>query len=89
MSDGTKLLRLSEVAEIFNIDIWTARKWASLRRFPIIKIGGTVRVKLCDIEKFIEERRIVPRPGTEPKGTREARTAKRRAAKAAMSTGSI
>jgi excisionase family DNA binding protein len=59
--DFGRLLGLPEVAERLSISLATARKWAALRRLPIVKLGGRVLVSERDLERLVESRRVAPR----------------------------
>ncbi|MHB9108569.1 MAG: helix-turn-helix domain-containing protein [Armatimonadota bacterium] len=48
--------RTCEIAEIFHVDPWTARKWLRQGRLPAVKINGQYRVPAAVIAKMIEDR---------------------------------
>jgi|GEM_PF-5729460 len=49
-----RLLNLSEVAERTGLSLHTIRRWASLRRLPIVKISNRVFVTERDLDRLIE-----------------------------------
>jgi len=55
-----RLLGLPEVAERLSISLATARKWASRRRLPIVKIGGRVLVAERDLDQHGFSQRGIP-----------------------------
>jgi excisionase family DNA binding protein len=60
-----KLLRPEEVAEALGIQLSTIYNWTHKGKIPFLKIGGCVRFRQSDIEKWLEPK--------EPK-TREPKT---------------
>jgi excisionase family DNA binding protein len=53
-----KLLKLPQVAEILQVSRTQAYRLASTGELPSIRFGGqTVRVRVDDLQKFIEENR--------------------------------
>jgi excisionase family DNA binding protein len=54
------LLTAEEVAELLSIRPQTLALWRSQKRYglPYYKIGGMIRYKLSDIEKWLESRTV-------------------------------
>ncbi|MGD9153113.1 MAG: helix-turn-helix domain-containing protein [Gammaproteobacteria bacterium] len=52
------LLNPADVADLLGIKVETLQIWRCNHRYnlPYVKIGGRVRYKLSDVEKFIESR---------------------------------
>lgn len=51
----TKLLKAGDIASILNISRGKAFSMMSRGDLPVIRFGGSVRVKLEDLEQFIED----------------------------------
>jgi excisionase family DNA binding protein len=51
------LLNVPEAAELLGIRPWTLRQWLSQRRIAYVKVGRLTRLRLEDIEAFIEQGR--------------------------------
>jgi excisionase family DNA binding protein len=60
-----KLLRPEELSEMLGIQLSTIYNWTHYKKIPFVKVGGCVRFKPSDIEKWLEPK--------EPK-TREPKT---------------
>jgi hypothetical protein len=54
------LLDDKQAAEILGVSPGTLSVWRCVRRYPLpfVKIGKAVRYRLCDLERFIEERTV-------------------------------
>ena len=50
------LLKVSDVAKVLNISRSKAYSLACERKIPVVKIDGCVRVRLSDLESWIEEK---------------------------------
>ena len=59
----TRLLRLPQVAERLGVSLRSARRWAAEARFPVVRLGRTVRVAEADLERYIASRRRDADPG--------------------------
>lgn len=56
-----KLLTPAEAAEMLGLDLSTLANWrCERRRVPFVKIGRTVRYRLADIEKLLEDGKVYP-----------------------------
>jgi len=51
------LLSIPEAAKILGVSVWTLRQWLSQRRLPYIKVGRLTKLKIEDVEGFIEGHR--------------------------------
>jgi excisionase family DNA binding protein len=51
------LLSVPEAAKILGVSVPTLRQWLSQRRIAIIKAGRLTKLKLEDIQEFIERNR--------------------------------
>jgi len=59
MENETKsLLTRKEVAEKMRVSYPTLKRWADNGLISSIKIGGTIRYKLTDIEKLLNPKQI-------------------------------
>lgn len=54
------LLNPADVADLLGIKVETLQIWRCNHRYnlPYVKIGGRVRYKVSDVEKFIESRTV-------------------------------
>lgn len=52
--EGMRLLSVKQVAEIINIKPSTIYAWAELGKIPHVKLNGTLRFRLEDIQSWIE-----------------------------------
>ncbi len=50
------LLKVSDVAERLNIGRSKVHELAKEKKIPVVKIDGCIRVRLSDLEKWIEEK---------------------------------
>jgi excisionase family DNA binding protein len=48
-----KLLKIKDVSAIFGIPEGTLRNWVYQKRIPYIKLGGHLRFKISDLEKYV------------------------------------
>jgi len=54
---SSKLLKESEVEELYGFNLYSLRKWRCVGGGPpFVKIGSSVRYRQQDIESFIEAR---------------------------------
>jgi excisionase family DNA binding protein len=51
------LLNVPEAAALLGMKTWTMRQWLSQRRVTFIKVGRLTKLRLEDIEEFIEQNR--------------------------------
>jgi excisionase family DNA binding protein len=51
------LLDVPEAAKLLGIKTWTLRQWLSQRRITFVKIGRLTKLRLEDVEEFIERNR--------------------------------
>jgi len=68
MTRNVELLNEYEAAEILSISVHTLRRQRSERRggVPFVRIGTrTIRYALADLERYVEQSRVDPRPGGE------------------------
>ena len=58
MQGAEKLLTADEVSDILGITPTTLSVWRSTKRYqlPWVKVGGRIRYRLIDVQKFIESR---------------------------------
>jgi excisionase family DNA binding protein len=56
--EGDKLLSRQEAAEYLGIKAQTLATWTSAKRYrlPIVKVGRSVRYRLSDLEKWMNDR---------------------------------
>ena len=50
---GERLLTLAEVTERLGISARTLRRWRQRGLLPAIRIAGTVRIRLADLERAL------------------------------------
>lgn len=48
------LLTISEAAVLMGLAPATLRKWRAQGRFPVVKLGRAIRVRLVDVENIVE-----------------------------------
>lgn len=62
MTDADPLLTRKQTAEFLNVKCQTLAVWASRghKGPPYHRIGGSVRYRLSDLEKYLTENRIAP-----------------------------
>jgi excisionase family DNA binding protein len=51
------LLNVPEAAKILGVSVWTLRQWLSQRRLAIVKVGRLTKLRLEDIQDFINRHR--------------------------------
>ena len=56
-----KLLTLKEVAAKLNVSLWTARRYASQRRIPTLRVVGRVTVPEAELDRWLAARVESPR----------------------------
>lgn len=49
-----KLIDVKEVAQILNVKPSTLYQWAELGQIPCIKLNGSLRFDLADIERWVK-----------------------------------
>ena len=54
MSNSKKLITLRKLSDDYSIPLSTARRWASERRFPIVKLSNRVFVRPEKFEEWLE-----------------------------------
>ena len=60
--DGKLLLTVAEVAALTGFSEGTLRHWISQRRITVIRISARcVRLRRCDIDRWIADRVVDPR----------------------------
>lgn len=62
------LLNEYEAAGLLGISVYSLRRWRSERRGQgpsFLRLGRSIRYSTHDIEAFIEQSRVAPRPGGE------------------------
>jgi len=52
--DMEKLLTVKQAADLLGCSEAGIRKWVYQRRLPVVKVGRLVRVRVTDLEAFIE-----------------------------------
>jgi excisionase family DNA binding protein len=52
---NSRLIGKKELSEYFGVDIRTIENWMASHKIPFIKIGKTVRFRLADVIKHIDE----------------------------------
>lgn len=52
---GERLLTLAEVTERLGISARTLRRWRQRGLLPAIRIAGTVRIRLADLERALAD----------------------------------
>ncbi|MXP66077.1 DNA-binding protein [Roseomonas sp. M0104] len=50
---GDRLLRLAEVATYLGTSPRTLRRWRAQGLIPVVRIGGSVRVRAADLERAL------------------------------------
>jgi len=66
MTPQTELLTREETASRLDVRLCTLDKWRSRTRgrraipLPFIRVGGKIRYRAADIEKFLQVRTVVP-----------------------------
>lgn len=53
-----EIMNASEVAKYLGLEEKTIRNWTSSKKIPVIKLGGTVRYRKTDIDKFLEQNTV-------------------------------
>jgi len=54
MSSNKKLINLRQLSEQYSIPLSTLRRWASERRFPVVKVFNRVYVRPEKFEEWLE-----------------------------------
>ncbi|APT60447.1 hypothetical protein RGI145_24185 (plasmid) [Roseomonas gilardii] len=52
---GERLLTLAEVTERLGISARTLRRWCQHGLLPTVRIAGTVRIRLADLERALAD----------------------------------
>jgi|SRR3989338_3079069 len=52
------LLTVMQAAELLKISVTSMRRLQQGRHIPFIKVGGSVRFAMCDIESYLGKRRV-------------------------------
>ena len=59
MGDGDKLMTRQEAAAFLGLRPQTLATWAMTgKHLPLVKLGKSVRYKLCDVQAFIEKQTV-------------------------------
>ncbi len=53
-----RYLNVAELSEYLNIPKHTLYSWVSMKRIPHLKIGGTLRFDMRDIETWLKEKKV-------------------------------
>lgn len=59
-----KLIDAKTVADMLGLKVNTIRVWTFSRKIPHVKLGGAVRYRVDQIEKWIEDRTVPVYPRT-------------------------
>jgi len=51
---------LEKLSEMFDIKLWTLRRYAAERRFPLIKLGSRIYVNIEDFREWLKQHEIRP-----------------------------
>jgi len=62
MTDQDVPLTVAEAAEFLNTSERHVRRMVAERRIAFVKVGHFVRFRRADLERFLDEHRIEPRP---------------------------
>lgn len=56
------LLTTQEAAQFLGVTAGTLEVWRCTRRYPLawVKVGSKVRYRLCDLQAFVQSRRVTP-----------------------------
>ena len=57
--DSIEVLRADQIAKLLNVKTDTVYKWCARGLIPHYKVEKCVRLKLNDVQSFLEDRRIV------------------------------
>ncbi|MBA7597106.1 hypothetical protein ES703_04101 [subsurface metagenome] len=52
---SVELMDLKDVARYLQLNYETVRRWAKDGKFPALKLGGVWRVRMCDLEEWIDK----------------------------------
>ena len=52
------LLTTTQTAELLKVSVTSVRRLQQGRHIPFIKVGGSVRFAMCDIESYLGRRRV-------------------------------
>jgi excisionase family DNA binding protein len=72
-----KLLTVKEVAEILKVSNQTVYNWTSKGELIPIKVGGAVRIKEQELNRFIDDNTIKSEEKIEPETIKKTETAKK------------
>jgi len=61
-----KLLDVKEISQILNVKPSTIYQWAELRQIPHVKVNGSLRFDLNDIQKWIQACKVEPQTSYNP-----------------------
>lgn len=50
-----QLLTVNELAVILKVSPWTIRSWCSQRYIPYFKLGGAVRFRASELERWLKK----------------------------------
>lgn len=51
-------MNIKELSKYLNVSKRTIYSWASMKRIPHLKIGGTLRFDVREIESWLEEKKV-------------------------------
>lgn len=53
-----RFMNIKELSEYLNVSKHTIYSWVSMKRIPHLKIGGTLRFDIREIESWLKERKV-------------------------------
>ena len=53
-----EILKISEVAQLLKVSELTVRRWCKAGKLPAVKLGKHYRIRLQDINKIFEDKKI-------------------------------
>ena len=60
------LIGVKELSQVLNVKASTIYQWAELRQIPFIKLNGSLRFDLGDIQKWIASCKVEPQSSYNP-----------------------
>ena len=60
------LISVKELSQVLNVKPSTIYQWAELRQIPYIKLNGSLRFDLEDIQKWIASCKVEPQSSYNP-----------------------
>ena len=55
---GDQILTVKEVADYLKVNERTVYRMATAKKIPAFKVGGSWRIKLSELERWIEEQHV-------------------------------